>query len=140
MATAEHATQLFQTALLYTVSNEAVSAIIDGSDSHLLPLVICAAFAAVAGIFYCIGALETRIASLKQAGGKWQPRSGALEALELALHLSNLLLNVFVQFASNAVGRLVLWAFLGSASASATTMGVLVCVILLWAVKRATDN
>lgn len=139
MATAEHATQLFQTALLYTVSNEAVSAIIDGSDSHLLPLVICAAFAAVAGTFYCIGALEETIAKRKEILGKKEARSGAMEALELALHLSKLMLNVLVQFASNAVGRLVLWAFLGSASASATTMGVLVCVILLWAVKRATD-
>lgn len=132
MATAERATQLFQTALMYTVSNEAVSAIIEGADSQLLPMVTLAALGAVAAAYNMFEYLQR----VSKKGGYGQEQQ---QALALALHLLSLTLDVMVQFASNAIGRLVLWAFIGSASPSATIMGVIVGIILLWALRKATS-
>ena len=102
-STMDRATQIFTTALLYTISNEAVSGIIDQSGSQLLPLIILSALGAAAVAMKMQAIIQGSIAQVKAASSLPQP--GLVSALMLFEHLILLSVDVSVQFASNAIGR-----------------------------------
>jgi len=137
-ATTERATQLFTQALLYTISNEAVSGIIDRSGSQMLPLIILTALGAAAVAIHMLVATQDR-QSRVAADATLSTRPGLMSAIMLLQHLISLIVDVSVQFASNGIGRLVLWGFIGSQSLSATVFGVGVGIILLWALRQASS-
>ena len=128
----DRATQLFTTALLYTISSEAVAGIIDGSGSQMLPLIILSALGAAAVAMKILASLQSF------ALPSFLDRPGLTSAFMLLQHLVSLTVDVSVQFASNSIGRLVMWGFIGSQSTSATVFGVAVGVILLWALRQAS--
>ena len=117
-ATVAHATSLFQTALLYTISSEAISSLIASANSSYIPVVIIAAFG---GVGVAIHALN----QLTNASQSCKPNSTTAELYQLIQHLLRLSIDILVQLASNGVGRLVLFV-VGSASTASTVVGVIV--------------
>ncbi len=127
-ATVERATSLFQTALLYTISSEAISSLIQTANASYIPIVIIAAF----------GGIGVAVHALNQLQAQPETASTA-EFYQLVKHLLRLSIDVLVQLASNGVGRLVLFAFIGSASTASTILGVVVSIILLWALRQSAE-
>jgi hypothetical protein len=128
-ATVERATSLFQTALLYTISSAAITSLIETANSSYIPIVVIAAF----------GGIGVAIHALGQLGDGTQDTPATAELFQLLRHLLALSVDVLVQLASNGVGRLVLFAFMGSASLLSTVLGVVVSIILLWALKQSAE-
>ena len=130
-ATVERATSLFQTALLYTISSEAISSLIQSANASYIPIVVIAAF----------GGIGVAIHALNQLQAFQSNNSPPImtEFYELLRHLLRLTVDVLVQLASNGVGRLVLFAFVGSASTASTILGVVVSIILLWALRQSAE-
>ena len=127
-ATVGRATSLFQTALLYTISSEAISSLIATANASYIPIVVIASFG---GIGVAIHALN-RLQSIS-------PTQPTAEFHALVMHLLRLGVDVLVQLASNGVGRLVLFAFRGSSSTASTILGVVVSIILLWALRQSAE-
>ena len=129
-ATVERATSLFQTALLYTISSEAVSSLIATANASYIPIVVIAAFGGVGVAIHALNELQN--ADITK-------NSHSQEFIQLIRHLLRLSVDVLVQLASNGVGRLVLFAFLGSSSTASTILGVVVSIILLWALRQSAE-
>ena len=128
--TVERATSLFQTALLYTISSAAITSLIESSNSLYIPIVVIAAFAGIGVAIHALQVIER---------SKQKNLNGYAELCQLAQHLLRLSVDVMVQLASNGVGRLVLFAFVGSASLASTVLGVVVSIILLWALRQSAE-
>ncbi len=127
--TIERATGLFQTALLYTISSEVISSLISSANTSYIPIVVLAAF----------GGIGAAIHALNQINSWTKTSETTAELYQLLSHLLRLGIDVLVQLASNGVGRLVLFAFIGSASVASTMLGVLVSIILLWALRQSAE-
>lgn len=132
-ATVAHATSLFQTALLYTISSEAISSLIASANASYIPMVIVAAFGGVGVAIHALNQLRLAVDSAKGQS------TTTLEFYQLLQHLLSLSIDILVQLASNGVGRLVLFAFIGSASTASTVLGVVVSIILLWALRQSAE-
>jgi len=127
-ATVERATSLFQTALLYTISSEAISSLIATANASYIPIVVISAFGGIGVAIHALNQLQNST-----------PTKTSAEFYELSKHLLRLSVDVLVQLASNGVGRLVLFAFVGSASTASTILGVAVSIILLWALRQSAE-
>ena len=127
--TIERATGLFQTALLYTISSEVISSLITTANTSYIPIVVLAAF----------GGIGAAIHALNQINSRAKTSETTAELNQLLAHLLRLGIDVLVQLASNGIGRLVLFAFIGSASVASTMLGVLVSIILLWALRQSAE-
>ncbi len=119
--TVERATGLFQTALLYTISNSVITSLIQTANASYIPIVVIAAFGGVGVALHFLAQIDDQ----------------CHEVLQLLAHILQLLIDVLVQLASNGIGQLVLYAFVGSASISATILGVLISIILLWSLRQS---
>ena len=119
--TVERATGLFQTALLYTISNAAISSLIETANASYIPMVVIAAFGGIGVALHFLAQIDDQ----------------GHEVLKLLSHILQLFIDILVQLASNGIGQLVLYAFVGSASISATILGVLISVILLWSLRQS---
>jgi len=129
LETVNRATALFQTALLYTISSAAINSLVETANSSYIPIVVIAAF----------GGIGVAIHALSQLNKLGEGKESTAEVLQLLKHLLRLSIDVLVQLASNGVGRLVLFAFVGSASMASTVLGVLVSIILLWALRQSAE-
>ena len=129
-ATVERATTLFQTALLYTISSEAISSLVETANADYIPIVVIAAFGGIGVAIHALNQLQLAEKSQSQS---------TVEFYQLVRHLLRLSVDVLVQLASNGVGRLVLFAFIGSASTASTILGVVVSIILLWALRQSAE-
>jgi len=130
-ATVAHATSLFQTALLYTISSEAISSLIATANASYIPIVVICAFGGVG--------VAIRIQNLIAESIARNQRQTTTELYQLLQHLVSLSIDILVQLASNGVGRLVLFAFIGSASIASTILGVVISIILLWALRQSVE-
>ncbi len=127
VATIERATALFQTALLYTISSAAITSLVETSNSSYIPIVVLTAF----------GGIGIAVHALSRLGDGTNDSLIVKELYQLIRHLLELTVDILVQLASNGVGRLVLFAFMGSESLMATVLGVVVSIVLLWALRQS---
>ena len=129
-ATIERATGLFQTALLYTISSEIIGSLIASANASYIPIVVLSAFGGIGAAIHALNQINSRATATSET---------TVELNQLLSHLLRLGIDVLVQLASNGVGRLVLFAFVGSASVASTMLGVLVSIILLWALRQSAE-
>ena len=126
-------TQLFQNALVYTVSIRILDHIISTADLTALPIVIMTVLGTVTLVVHA----TAYAASLKEGAA---PGSVWSNAVDLVVTLLRLATDVLVQFSGQAVSRIVLYGFSNAKGDSATFTGIVVGITLLHALTRAATR
>lgn len=130
--------QLFQTALVYTISIQLLDHVISTTNIRSLPIIIMSLMCATTISFVLAGAIETLSAKLQTPTGNEHPI--ARELLNLFEHLLQLGTDVLVQFISVAVGRFTIYTFSTSQNDRATALGVLTGVTLIYGLRNAINR
>lgn len=127
----ERYTQLFQTALVYTVSVQLLDHVITTTTIQSLPIIILTLMGATTLAFKLAEFLRSATLGAALGFTPWP------SALNLITSLLTLATEVLVQFISTAVGRFTLYAFSTSQDDSSTAVGVFAGVTLIYALKHA---
>lgn len=130
-STAEAArfSQLFQNALIYTVSVQVLNNVIATSHARVLPLVILSTLGAA---YLAIGLQRAVLTSLPPGTPKT-----VVDLVTLVSTLLRLGSDLLVQFSSTAVGRLAVGIFSACETDWDTVAGVIITLTLLYAFQQA---
>jgi len=125
-------TGMFNNALVYTVAGQILTHIIQTGNISVLPVVITTVLGITTMIFQMTAHIRQK--KLEAVGGLWWD---SFDLLETILKYAT---EVLVQFLGQAASRLVMHSFSDSTDDEATATGVIIGIILLYALTRAANR
>jgi len=125
-------TGLFNNALVYSVAGQILAHIIQTANISVLPVVITTVLGITTLVVQTTAHVRQRKPEL--VGGLWW------DAFDLLETMLKYVTEVLVQFLGQAVSQLVMHSFSDTTDDEATFTGVLIGIVLLYALTRAANR